>query len=375
MSRGRGGCAALGCVVVGVLVGLAAISGMWAGLTELEPPAEEPWASGDDEAEQAADAEEVLPPPDQAPEPPNDAGVSAWKEPEEKPAADDPGLLSLTYRFTDHGGRSRRMRCTVRRQDFEREVAWFGVVKRRLWERVNAELQQALEAEARERGVAGLFTIQVERQGAYRWRYRTPGDRSLRARAEAFHAWLDNDAHRVSEEIVARAYGEHGFRLERSTVSVDYGRIVDQATHPLADCYLALHRSGEDVAADRLAGLFLAFFQELRYEIPPDVDALGRETLGFRVPTEVLVRKAGDCDSKAAAFCAVWRQLPARSLIVLVPDHALVAVEGRPGPDQAHVRIGNRYYILCEVAGPGKAPPGATSISGSFEYVLIEPAG
>lgn len=359
MSTQRGGCAGFGCVVV-VLAGLAAITWLWHVLPEPEQPFEEPAATSS-------------PPP--VPAPPSSPAAPAGEDLEELPPPDDPSLLRLAYRFTDHGGRSRRVTCTVRREDFEREVASFGVVKRRLWERVNAELQEALEAEAVARGVSQLFSIQVESQGAYRWRYQTPHDRGLAARAEAFHAWLDGEAHRVAEGLVARAYGEHGFRLERGVVSVDYGRIVDHATGPLADCFRALRQADERAAADRLASLFLSFFQELRYEIPPDVDALGRETLGFRVPTDVLVQRAGDCDSKSAAFCALWRQLPARALIVLVPDHALVAVEGRPGPDQAHVRLGNRYYILCEVAGPGKAPPGATSISGNFEYVLIEPAG
>jgi hypothetical protein len=57
----------------------------------------------------------------------------------------------------------------------------------------------------------------------------------------------------------------------------------------------------------------------------------------------------------------------------LVPGHALVGVEEKPGPDEAYVRLGNRYFVLCEVAGPGKIPPGRASISGSYEYVLIEP--
>jgi hypothetical protein len=50
-------------------------------------------------------------------------------------------------------------------------------------------------------------------------------------------------------------------------------------------------------------------------------------------------------------------------------------VEGVPRASEAYVRLGNRYFVLCEVAGPGKIPPGFGRISGSFEYVMIEPAG
>jgi hypothetical protein len=368
MSGKRGGCAAFGCVVV-VLVGLAAVAGLWSILPELAPPPVER-AGGEDEEREA-----IPPSPVQPPSPPAREESPVEEAVEEPPPSVDPDLLRLSFRFTDHAGRSRRVACTVRRADHEREMASFGVAKERLWEEVNAELQDALDAEARARGVAHLFTLEVEGKAAYRWRFRTPPDRDLARRAEAFHAWLNSDAHVLAEQLAARAYHEYGFRFDRGLVSVDYQRIIHDATGAVADCYRALRRAGDRAAEDRLASLFLAFFQELRYEIPPEIDARGRETLGFRVPTGVLVEKAGDCDSKAAAFCAVWRQLPARSLVVMVPEHALVAVEGRPGPDQTYVRLGNRYYILCEVAGPGKAPPGVTTVSGNFEYLLIEPAG
>ena len=39
-------------------------------------------------------------------------------------------------------------------------------------------------------------------------------------------------------------------------------------------------------------GSISAFFQELRYEIPPDVERGGRHTLGFRVPSAVMVGPA-----------------------------------------------------------------------------------
>ena len=61
--------------------------------------------------------------------------------------------------------------------------------------------------------------------------------------------------------------------------------------------------------------------------------------------------------------------------IITIPHHALVGVEGKPGPGESFVQIGNRYYVLCEVAGPAKLPPGSHSISGSFEYVAVDPVG
>jgi hypothetical protein len=119
-------------------------------------------------------------------------------------------------------------------------------------------------------------------------------------------------------------------------------------------------------------GLLVAFLQELRYEVPPD--RVGqRDIFGFWVPAQVMASGEGDCDSKAAAFASLWRDRPSSVIVILVPGHALVGVEARPGPGERFVRLGNRYYVPCEVAGPGKIPPGQSGISGSFEYVAIDP--
>jgi hypothetical protein len=74
------------------------------------------------------------------------------------------------------------------------------------------------------------------------------------------------------------------------------------------------------------------------------------------------------------AFAAMWRRLQPRVIVIRVPKHALIGVEGKPGPDESYVQIGNRYYVLCEVAGPAKLRPGYQPLKGSFEYVTIDPA-
>jgi hypothetical protein len=114
--------------------------------------------------------------------------------------------------------------------------------------------------------------------------------------------------------------------------------------------------------------------QELKYEVPPE--RIGRrDVFGLWVPEQVMTDGKGDCDSKATTFAALWRHRRPRIVIILVPEHALVGVEGKPGPGESFVQIGNRYYVLCEVAGPGKLPPGTKSISGSFDYVAVDSVG
>lgn len=293
--------------------------------------------------------------------------------PASEPSSD---RLRLTFRFRDADERPREVRCEIRRTDLEDAEARYGVAKAQMTRELNRTLADYLRQNAVARGVDPYFELEVYGEGSFRWTYQNPdrSDAETAARLEGFDAWLQRDAISSFESLADRRYREHGLRLDGDTLKVDYEAQIQAATRPLEDCFRALRRL-EDRSSRSPAGLFLSFFQDLRYELPPEVDDQARETLGFRVPAAVLAQGGGDCDSKAAAFCALWRQLPARVLLVLVPEHALVAIEGKPGPGQASIRLGNRYYILCEVAGPGRFPPGRTDSSGSFEYVLIEPSG
>ncbi|HYU30519.1 MAG TPA: hypothetical protein VEW48_00015 [Thermoanaerobaculia bacterium] len=336
----KGGCALFGCAVVVGLLALATLAAVRL---------------------LAADTSETGPVPVRE------------ASPRPEPVPGDPDLLRLTFRFRDPDEQPRQLSCVIRRSDYEREEAGFGFVRKQMVEELNRALRGLLEREAEARGVASYFKIEVFGDGSFRWTYKYPDGTQQRVvqRIKDFHAWLNQDAAKALQPLTERYYRDHGLRLAGDDLSVDYETLARNASTPLADCFQALKSLG----GGRLPlSLFLTFIQDLRYELPPDVDPDGRETLGFRVPTAVMVKEAGDCDSKAAAFCSLWRQIPARVLLILVPGHALVAVEGKPGPDQASIRLGNRYFILCEVAGPGRSRPGETQISGSFQYVLIEPA-
>ncbi|HKI02179.1 MAG TPA: hypothetical protein VKK31_09370 [Thermoanaerobaculia bacterium] len=282
--------------------------------------------------------------------------------------------LRLSYGFIDHHGRRHQVSCILKRRDYDHDLASFGYFEAEMDRTLNERLRARIEQEGRARGVLTYFEIEVYGRTGYRWRWETPAglDPALRSRVEAFDKWLDQDLPREKDEMIAAYLRERGLRLQKDLISVDYEQAALGATEPLEDCYQALRKAGNGDSERRLLGLFLAFFQELRYEVPPDVDH-GRHTLGFWPPSEVMARGAGDCDSKSAAFCAMWRHLPRRAILILVPEHALVGVEAKPRVDEAYVRLGNRYFVLCEVAGPAKIPPGGKAISGSFEYVMIEP--
>lgn len=365
----RGGCALLGCAIVfalalGAVIALPKVVSVLAErFGSMEP---EPW--------QPRKEPEAV--PESVPE--AEAGpVPEARESREVQSGED-GLLHLTYDFTDHFGRPHQVSCAVRRQDHEREVASFGYVEDEVAARLEQGVRDLVDLEARVRGLSPWFSFRLEAEDdswKYGWSWSIPADRwDVRREADAFEGWLERDLPGEIDEVADRLYQERGFRLRNNQVSIDYEQVAVRGTGPLGDCFRALRELGRGASDQRLLSVFLSFFQDLRYHEPPDHE-LGRRTNGFWVPTEVLVRRAGDCDSKSVAFCALWRNLPKQAVIVLVPGHALVAVEARPGPDEAFIRIGNRYFVLCEVAGPARTPPGGKAVSGSFEYVLIEPAG
>jgi hypothetical protein len=325
-------------------------------------------------------------PPQAPPQPTPGPSPTPGVRPEEAETApgfqrvDDGDRLRLSFGFSDYEGRPHRFVCEVGKQDYDRDLTSFGYFQDELDRAVGAELRELFERQAEERGVVPYVRFEIDSDTSYRWRWTVPGGLppavagALTARLRDFDRWLDQDFSREREELTARYLREHGVLLHGKEASVDYAREVEGATGPLTPCFEALRQVGTGVDDRRLLALFLAFFQDLRYEVPPSVE-LGRHILGFRVPTAVLVRGGGDCDSKSAAFCALWRHRPERAILILVPGHALVGVAGAPPAGEAYVRLGNRYFVLCEVAGPGKIPPGYGRISGSFEYVMIEPAG
>jgi hypothetical protein len=285
----------------------------------------------------------------------------------------------LTYGFKDFHGWSHQVTCRIDREADERERSAFGYVKGQPRHAVLALLKKEVAARAARAGIEPYFQFRLKGD-TYQWEWRVPGavpqpefDRAV-SECRRLDAWVDNEAPAWIDEREAEEYRRHGFTVENNRIQLDYAGVVRRAVPALANCARALSVAGTGTdMRDRLA-LFVSFFEDMAYEVPPD-EREGRYVHGFWVPTEVMVRGRGDCDSKAAAFCALWAPAPASAMIVLVPHHALVAVEGTPGPNDHFVRLGVRTFVLCEVAGGGgRTHPGAASIKGEYEYVLIEPA-
>jgi hypothetical protein len=282
----------------------------------------------------------------------------------------------VEYGFIDHQGESHDVACRILRRDHQGLVARFGYVERDLDAQVVARMQAFADDELRGRGLAPYFRIDVSPESVAPRLAASPGTWSglASARVQELNAAVE----KLRDEVVARraamevaAYRERGFRLEGRDLSIDYPALVRWSAPALDGCAKALRWAGAGYDERQYLGMFVAFLQEMRYELPPDVQ-LGRQTLGLWVPTEVVASGRGDCDSKAVTFCALWRAFSSPTIVIVLPRHVLVGVAMAPGPGQKFVRLGNRYYVLCEVAGPGKSPPGAGRVEGSFRYMTVE---
>jgi hypothetical protein len=282
----------------------------------------------------------------------------------------------VQYGFIDHQGESHDVACRVLRRDHQRLAARYGYTKREHDAELAVKQQAFADDELSRRGLAPYYRIDVSTAFVQPRLSAPPGVWSELPLSR--HIELAGAIRQLVDDVVARGealeagiYREHGLRLEGHDLTIDYPALVQWSAPALDACAKALRWAGAGYDERQYLGMFVAFVQEIRYELPPDVHN-GRQTLGLWVPTEVVANDHGDCDSKAVTFCALWRAFAAPTIVIIMPRHVIVGVAMAPGPGQQFVRLGNRYYVLCEVAGPGKWAPGEGKVEGSYRYLAVE---
>jgi hypothetical protein len=285
----------------------------------------------------------------------------------------------MTWGFTDHHGEAHEVTCRIARDDHAREVGAFGYEPGAIAAARTGLLREWARRALRERGLEGVVALEVDDDG-WQARHQVPPGTDpteaarLDVEAQRFYRFMKLRFSDEWDAVTDTLVRKRGLRLEGDRIGLDYAGLAGRAAGPLADCYRALRWAAGRGGDRRLLEVFLSFLQEIPYQLPPSPSS-GPRTFGLYVPTEVLVGNHGDCDSKSVTFAALWRSIGVPLVLVRVPGHMLLGVAVRPGPGERFVRLGNRYFVLCEVAGPAKSRPGRTSVEGSFEYVLLEPGG
>lgn len=287
----------------------------------------------------------------------------------------------VKYDFTDFQDKSHTIACNILKSDYSRERKEFGYTQREIDAAIDGQLQKWLNGELQKRKIASYFRIKVSDGGSYKWEYNIPGglpaaenDRATQ-QVEAMKTLIKTEYDRKFDEIEDAVFRQRGLLVHDKLIQIDYGSLVLRSQQPLLDCFEALLQSGHGFSEKDYVGMYLSFIQQIRYQVPPDNED-GKDILGLWVPTEVMLHNHGDCDSKSVTLSTFLRSFGLPVMVILIPRHALIAVEMRPGPDQQFVRVGNRYFVLCEAAGPARLPPGdegARRLQGHFEFTLIEP--
>lgn len=213
-----------------------------------------------------------------------------------------------------------------------------------------------------------------------------------------FDHWYMTEGERLRAKAMDGLRAQRGF-LQNDIVGwlPDYLKIIDHSTPILESCAEALdQKTGGSVE------ILARFFQEMRY-IPVELveEKTQKSTGGLRLPPFVMISGRGDCDSKAATFCAIQRKHN-RGLVIFRSfvakgdnkhGHALIGIDpwgsAKPGarPKEKSykglqrvqldsvirepIQIGLHYYSPCEVGGPGTTVFGMVSPDKVGSYVVI----
>lgn len=130
-------------------------------------------------------------------------------------------------------------------------------------------------------------------------------------------------------------------------VYINYAAVIQRASPLLTNCAHGLYEEGRGTLD---ANIFASFLQQIAYVKLPSPKG-EYHVRDFLVPTQVLVDKKGDCDSKSAAFCALWRNYSKNVILLLSRKHALVGYKAPPTTPLQTYPVKGIRYILCDVSG------------------------
>jgi hypothetical protein len=136
----------------------------------------------------------------------------------------------------------------------------------------------------------------------------------------------------------------------------DYARIADISVPDLRPAAAAISRWTRGLPRRESLSRLLLFIQTIPYDRLED-----RSTdAGFLLPLVMLDENRGDCDSKSVTYAVLaHRMYPNLAIsMVLVPQHAFLALGLPPAPGDRTLRQDGRTWVLAEPVGPGVQPVG-----------------
>ena len=156
-----------------------------------------------------------------------------------------------------------------------------------------------------------------------------------------------------------REYLQQGFLVvDERKVFIDYPRIVARYAPVLRPAGHAIANASRGRGVLGRLNLALALIQTIPYD-----ELLSRDVesgVDFVTPPVLFDTNKGDCDSKAVALAAILSTLieGSRTVIVLLPNHAVLGIDLPARGGERTLRHGGRQFLLMEPAGPAPFLPG-----------------
>nr|WP_136250507.1 hypothetical protein [Ningiella ruwaisensis] len=142
---------------------------------------------------------------------------------------------------------------------------------------------------------------------------------------------------------------------------VRYAKESADALMPVVEAIKTIQDNAND--AREFIEIALSWMQSIPYDVMEN--RLSSNGAGFVSPKDLLLQNQGDCDSKATFLAALLQAYNqgVKQNMVLLPEHALLAVALNPQPNDEFITHKGLTYILLEAAGPGYFAVGEASDS------------
>ena len=139
---------------------------------------------------------------------------------------------------------------------------------------------------------------------------------------------------------------------------VDFASVARQQTRSVRSIASAIRRNTQGQPMRNRISYALNFMQSIPYDTLRSRNATGQ--IGFVEPLTLFDINRGDCDTKSTAMAAILRNLypDLKMIMVLVPNHAFLAVAIPQRKGDNFVRYRGVNYVVLEAAGPALTPVG-----------------
>lgn len=168
-----------------------------------------------------------------------------------------------------------------------------------------------------------------------------------------FKRYQDTPANRYKRKQII----EEGLFVQNGNyLEINYNAVVEYYSpfcKPIAQSIInLLTQQQKDSRLNRIE-MAMRFVQDIPYGVPPSKNGK-RYFGGILTPPQVLIKKYGDCDSKALLFAGILSFLIDSSDIIFLHqnDHLLTAIKGIPSAGDTYIEYNASTYLLAETAGP-----------------------